>query len=124
MAQHDVLERMRHAAAFALPCRIGDDGNMDALPTVLPEAMALGTPVISTPINGIPEMIHDEQSGLLTPERDPAALARALERQLDHPELRRRFSTAGRQRVQSDFDIERNVAELLGLFAQMAGVPA
>ena len=54
-----------------------DDGNRDGLPTVLIEAMALGVPVVATPVTGIPELVADGVTGLLVPERDPAALANA-----------------------------------------------
>jgi glycosyltransferase involved in cell wall biosynthesis len=54
------------------------DGDRDGFPNVLAEAMAMGVPVVSTRISGIPEMIDDGVHGLLVDPRDPAALAEAL----------------------------------------------
>lgn len=112
-----LIDLVPHATAFAAPCVVGADGNRDGLPTVLIEAMALGVPVVATPVTGIPELVEDGQTGLLVPERDPAALAAALRRLLADPALRRRLADAGRARVEADFDVRANVARLHALFA-------
>jgi Glycosyltransferase len=82
---------------------------MDNLPTVIMEAMAAGVPVISTPLAGVPEMVEDGMSGELVPERDPAALAAAIERLLDDSSRARRLGDHGRQIAREKFSIETNV---------------
>ena len=62
----------------------------------LPEAMALGTPCVSTDVTGIPEILKHEQTGLMVPQRDPDALADALQRLLADPELRVRLAAGAR----------------------------
>ncbi|RJK93758.1 glycosyltransferase [Vallicoccus soli] len=123
--QHRVRELVAGAAAFAAPCVVGADGNRDGLPTVLLEAMALGTPVVGTPVTGIPEVVADGTTGLLVPEHDPAALAVALARFLDDPGLRLRCAVAARALVEREFDARHQAAALRGLFAAPAaqGVP-
>lgn len=106
------------AAVVAAPCVVGRDGNRDGLPTVLVEAMALGVPVVATPVTGIPELVLDGQTGLLVPERDAAALARAIGHVLRDPDTARRLAEAGRARVERDFDLRANVARLRTLFEQ------
>jgi len=54
-----VRELMRQATVFALPCRVAADNNVDALPTVLLEALASGLPAVSTAVSGVPEIISD-----------------------------------------------------------------
>ena len=115
--QREVIERLRRAAVFAAPCVVGRDGNRDGLPTVLLEAMALGTPCVSTDVTGIPEVLRDGETGLLVPRHAPAALADALARLLTDAELRVRLATAARRLIETSFDVHRNAARLRTLFA-------
>jgi colanic acid/amylovoran biosynthesis glycosyltransferase len=120
LTQDEVLGLIGSATAFALPCVIGADGDRDGLPTVLLEAMALGTPAVSTTVPGIPEMIEDRVSGLLVGQRDPAALARALDCLLASAALRERLAARALDTMHERFSIRRNVAELAAGFAASA----
>jgi glycosyltransferase involved in cell wall biosynthesis len=106
--QNKVKELIRNAAVMAAPCVHGEDGNRDGLPTVLLEAMALGTPCISTPVTGIPEVIKHMTTGLIVPERSPKELADALALMIGSPELRVRCSDEARRLIESDFDAIQN----------------
>lgn len=117
LTQGAVVRHVQRAALFAAPCVVGRDGNRDGLPTVLLEAMALGTPCISTPVAGIPEVVRDGETGLLVPPRDPVVLAAALERLLDDAHLRARLATRARRLVETQFDIHRNAAAMREVFA-------
>jgi glycosyltransferase involved in cell wall biosynthesis len=98
-------------------------GNRDGIPVSLMEAMAAGTPVVSTRVSGIPELVEDEREGLLVPARDPTALGSALARLLDDGELGLRLARAARAKVERDFDATREAARLLALFERArAGV--
>ena len=105
------------ASAFAAPCVVGRDGNRDGLPTVLLEAMALGTPCVSTDVTGIPEVLRHEETGLMVPQRDPAALADALARLLGDAGLRVRLAGGARRLIEAEFDARRNAAALRDVFA-------
>jgi glycosyltransferase involved in cell wall biosynthesis len=71
------------------------------------EAMACGVPLAATTGGAIPEVVGtDGETGLLVPPRDPSALATAILRYLDDPELRRRIGAAGRRRVLERFTWE------------------
>lgn len=120
--QAEVMAAMRSAAVLACPCIVGRDGNRDGLPTVLLEAMALGTPCISTDVTGIPELVRDGETGLICPEGDPVALAGALRRMLAEPDLRSSVSAAGRALIEQEFDIDRNAMQLRAAFAEAQAV--
>jgi colanic acid/amylovoran biosynthesis glycosyltransferase len=115
--QPEVINKIQGASVFALPCVIGEDGNRDGLPTVLLEAMALGTPCVSTDVTGIPEVLRHEQTGLEVPQRDPLALADALECLLKDKALQMQLALNARALIERDFDIERNAARLREVFA-------
>ena len=114
--QNQLVDYVRRAAVFAAPCVVGSDGNRDGLPTVLLEAMALGTPCVSTAVTGIPEAVRDGETGLLVPEHDPAALADAMERLLADANLRTRLAANARQLIEAEFDLHRNAARLREVF--------
>ncbi|SEM58754.1 Glycosyltransferase involved in cell wall bisynthesis [Loktanella fryxellensis] len=117
LPQGEVFAAMRRAAVLACPCVVGGDGNRDGLPTVLLEAMALGLPCVATDVTGIPELVRHDETGLIATEGDPETLADALGHMLDDADLRRRFSDAGRARVEADFDVAVNAARLRDVFA-------
>lgn len=108
-----VVAEFGQASLFVLPAVLGADGDRDGIPNVILEAMAMELPVVSTDHSGIPEVVHDGQTGLLVPPADAPALAKALARLLDDPELGRQMGRNGRQFVLANFDIDRNAALLL-----------
>ena len=113
----EVLRQIyQQATLFVLPCQIAENGDRDGIPNVLVEAMAVGLPVISTNVSGIPELIEHGVSGWLTPPKDVQALAAAIEELLNDAALRERLSRAAREQVCREFDAEVNVAALQQLF--------
>jgi glycosyltransferase involved in cell wall biosynthesis len=119
LPQQNVIQRLQNAAVFVAPCVIGIDGNRDGIPTVLLEAMALGAPCISTDVTGIPEVVQHEETGLIVPQRNPAALADSIIRLLADRSLRNRLSQAARILIENKFDIVSNSARLRNLFRQV-----
>lgn len=97
-----VLELMRAADLFVMPSIRDRRGNIDGLPVVVLEAMAAGLPVVATRVAGMPLAVADGETGLLVPERDPAALAEALLSLLGDPARRRALGSAGRRRVEEE----------------------
>ena len=112
----EVIDLMQAASVFVLPCVVSEDHDQDGLPNVIFESMALGTPCVSTDVAGIPEVVHNEKTGLLVPQRNPAALAEALRRLLSDPALRVQLSRQARDLIEREFDIRKNAAERRKLF--------
>ncbi|MDZ7343482.1 MAG: glycosyltransferase [candidate division KSB1 bacterium] len=115
MSQAELLAYYRQTDVFVLACEIQSDGDRDGIPNVLVEAMAMGIPVVSTAISGIPELVAHGVSGWLVPEKNPEALAEGLETLLSQPELARKLGLAGRLQVERDFDAKRNVETIAAL---------
>jgi glycosyltransferase involved in cell wall biosynthesis len=115
--QPEVFAAMRRAAVLACPCVVGRDGNRDGLPTVLIEAMALGTPCVASDVTGVPEIVRHDETGLIARAGDAVALADALARTLAEARLRERLSRAGRALVEREFAIDSNAAALRDVFA-------
>lgn len=112
----EVERAFASASVFALPCQEMPDGNRDGIPNTVLEAMARGLPVVSTTLPSVREAVDDGVNGLLVPQRDPAALADALERLLADADLRQRLGRAAREQVAAKFDRARcgpRIPELL-----------
>src|SRR6476659_8202458 len=116
MTQQQLRGGYERANAFCLPCRVLSSGDRDGIPNVLVEAMACSLPVVTTAVSGIPELVENGANGLLIEPNDPAAVAAALRRLHDDPELSRRLGTAGRDTVQHRFDGDRLARRLAELF--------
>ncbi len=95
-------------------------GKREGIPVVLMEAMSAGLPVVASALSGIPELVVDGASGLTVPPGDAPAIAAALRRLHDDPELRTRLGVAARERVVAEFDVDRNAGRLVERFAAVA----
>jgi glycosyltransferase involved in cell wall biosynthesis len=120
MPREELIRLYPRACVFVAPCVIGADGNRDGLPTVLIEAMALGVPVISTPVTGIPELVQHGKTGQLVAPNDPTGLAREIERALTQRAWSADMADRGRDLVETRFDLRRNVAQLRALFEKVS----
>src|SRR6266487_325342 len=118
--QHEIAQHLAAGTVFVLPSVIGADGGMDNLPTVIMEAMATGLPVISTALGGIPEMIVENETGILVPPKDATALASAIEKVIVDLSFARRLGENGRERARELFSIEKNARSLVRIFDQFA----
>ena len=117
--QEEVLAAMRSSDIFVLASKIAADGDRDGLPNVLMEAQSQSLCTVATRVSAIPELVNDEETGLLVPPGDPAALAKALERVLSDVDLRQKLGRAGQVRVREAFDAHRELDELAEQFGLM-----
>jgi glycosyltransferase involved in cell wall biosynthesis len=72
--------------------------------------------VVATRVGAIPEVVRHEVTGLLVDRGDAASAADAIVRLAADPELRRRYGCAARLRAEQEFDVKKNVRELLRMF--------
>ena len=88
----------------------------EGLGTSLLDAMACERAIVATRAGGIPEIVDDGITGLLVAPRDQRALADAIVRALQDPDLRRRMAAAGYARVRERFTVDRMVAETAAVY--------
>lgn len=110
----DVADIMHALDVFVLPSL------EENFPLVVAEAMAAGLPVVATSVGGVPECIHPDETGVLVPPADDAALADALIALLRDPSLRRRLGEAAQQRVRQLFSPEVQVPRIEAALALAA----
>ena len=110
---HGIRRELLAADAAVLPCVVARDGERDGIPIFLNEAMALGLPVVSTSVSGIPEMVRDGETGFLCAPGDSVGLADALFRALSDKASAKRVGENARALVRSQLDVHATSAQLL-----------
>jgi glycosyltransferase involved in cell wall biosynthesis len=111
----DVPDFLRASDLFVHPSR--EEGFSNA---VL-EAMSAGLPVVAFDVGGNAEAVEHGVTGLLAPERDPAALGAAMGELLADADRRRAMGEAGRKRAAESFSLDRMVAEMEEMYGSLAG---
>ncbi len=104
----ETIEAMQESNLFVLPSRRASDGDRDGLPNVLLEAGALGLPLITSDNIGARDFA-DETTALLFRASDASALASAISRIRASSDATIERCLAARDRVERDFDVEKNV---------------
>ena len=108
-----VRQELLAADLALLPCVIAADGERDGIPIFLCEAMALGVPVVTTPVSGIPELVRDGDTGWLAAPGDANALADVLARALTDTEATRAIAERGRAAVHRELDVDALASTLV-----------
>lgn len=110
-----VRAQMLRAAALVVPSIIAAGGDAEGLPSVIPEAMAMGCPVIGSDQGGIAEALVPEETGLLVPPNDPRALAEAMGRVIGDAPLAIKLTQGGFQAAARDLNCRVQSAKLEAL---------
>lgn len=111
-SRSDVFELLPLLDLFCL------SSEFEGFPIALVEAMASGLPCVATAVGGIPEIIVDGDSGLLVPSRDAAALADAIGRAMDDPDLRAALGDEAKKTAEG-LDLRNAVDELQSIYRQL-----
>jgi len=91
----------------------------EGLPISILEAMRAGLPVVATRVNGIPEEVIHEKTGLLVTRNDVKDLASALEKVIQSSDMRQRMGEAGREKFLQEFTLERMLVETEAVYKQV-----
>lgn len=103
--------------AVVLPSITTSDNEREGIPVALMEAMSYGIPVISTDNGGISELLADS-SGMMIKEKDSLALSEAIESLIKNKGLAKETALKGRQKINEDFNLHKNVDRLLKLMKE------
>jgi glycosyltransferase involved in cell wall biosynthesis len=113
--QDDVRRLMGQMDLLVLP------SYEEGFPIVLLEAMSLGVPVVATRVAGVPEMIRNEETGILIPPGNLHEMAENMKRLLSDPLLRKMLGEKGRQEVLKKFGKAAMLEEVRKIYASVMG---
>jgi len=119
VSQEQLREIYYASNIFLHPSQTGRDGNQEAIPNSMLEAMASGLPVFATQHGGIPEAIENGVSGVLVPERDHQKLAAALLDAVQDPGFLSRIARNGAEIVRKNFDLRAQAQRLEEIYLRM-----
>ena len=109
-----LLDLQQQADLLCLPT------HRDAVPWVVLEAMACGTPVLATRVGGIPDLVEDGRAGMLLPHGDPRALAQGLQALLADPQRLAAMGAHARANCEERYDARRQFSRLAELLREAA----
>jgi glycosyltransferase involved in cell wall biosynthesis len=113
----DVPAILASLDGYVLPSR------EEGLGTAILEALTVGLPVVSTNVGGIPDSVRHEQTGLLVEPENPEALASAMIRVMDDPDLRERFRENARRMIRDEFTESKLIADTISFYQSLARKP-
>jgi glycosyltransferase involved in cell wall biosynthesis len=116
LTHEDVIEYYKESDLFVLGCKIARNGDRDGIPNVMAESMAMQLPVVATDVSGIPEFLEDNVTGKMVPQKDPQALADAIQVLLEDASLRRQVTHAARARIEKGFNNQVLIRDLAQIY--------
>lgn len=119
VSNEELSELYSQCAAYVHPAIFDDNGDTEGLGVVLIEALSYKKPVIASKVGGIIDVIQNEKTGLLVPEKDPTALADAIQRILSDPALGATLGEQGYHHVRQFFDWDRISAQTAEIYHEL-----
>lgn len=115
----EVIKQLYHHDILLVPSVQAEDGDREGIPQTTVEGMATGIPVIASTHAGLPELVKNKETGMLIPERDPSAIEYAVLELADTPSLVKKLSYNGRQEVEKEHNINRQVRKTEELYQKV-----
>ncbi|MDR7073186.1 glycosyltransferase family 4 protein [Fictibacillus barbaricus] len=115
LSSNEIQKEFSSADLFVLPCKKSENGDMDGIPVVLMEAIANNVPVITTEISGIPELIINNQTGLLAKPNDAKSLYKQMSMLINDSSLKKKLTENAIRHLKDEFLLESNVERLADL---------
>ena len=117
--QDEVVKILRSSDIFIAPSITTSDGDQEGIPVAIMEAMAMGMPIVSTLHSGIPELVQDEISGFLVPEKDVEILCTKLAFLVENSDLWTELGRAGRHYIEKNYNINILNDNLENIFKEL-----
>lgn len=119
LPHEEVIKYYSDSDLFVLGCKIAENGDRDGIPNVMAESMAMGLPVVATNVSGIPEFLKNRITGMMVEQKDPKALANAMETILIDERLRKKVTLNAREEIVNRFDNKKLINDLAGIYSRM-----
>ncbi len=119
-APADIPRVMGKSDIFLSPNVTSRKGDKEGIPNTIKEAMATGLPVVSTFHAGIPELVRNNETGLLLPEKDIDGLTGKLNHLIENRNLRERMGENGRKVIEKKFNLRKRIKELENIYEEIA----
>ena len=116
----ELAREYREANVFVLPAIVDHKGDTEGLGVVLIEAMELGLPIVASDVGGIPDVVVNDESGILVPEKDAVALADAIKRIEIDPQYTARLLEGARNRIAEHFTWDNITRRQIEIYEQLA----
>ena len=116
LSSEELEREYREANVFVLPAIVDKKGDTEGLGVVLIEALELSLPVVATNVGGIPDVIINDETGLLVNEKDPEALACAFKKLEQDKSLPERLLKGARRRIDECFSWEKIIKKQIEVY--------
>ena len=117
--KNELEQEYRSAHCFVLPAIVDSKGDTEGLGVVLIEAAELGLPLLASHVGGISDVVVDGVSGLLVPEKNPQAIADALQTLANQPQLAFKLVLGARELIAERFSWPGIVSKQLALYERL-----
>ncbi len=121
VSNEEVWRELAATRALVAPSIRDAKGNIDGIPNVILEAMAMKRPVVGSALSGIPEVVRPDETGILVEPGDEQGLAEAMETLVLDREKAVRLGSAGRGIIEGQFDVRKNIDQQVELIAAAKG---
>lgn len=118
VSEAELIEHYRRATVYVQPGIIDSRGDTEMLGVVLLEAMHYGVPVVASNVGGMPDVVADGQTGLLVPQKDHWALAKAIKRILEDEKFRQRLVLGADEHLKTNFSWDIIVSRWMDVYKQ------
>ena len=113
------IPKYYEADVFVLPSIVASDNDQEGTPVTIIEAAATGLPVIGTNVAGIPDVVRDNITGYVIPQKNVDLLVEKMVYLTDHPEVREKFGRAGSEFMEQEFSLDGLPERLDRIYSQL-----
>ena len=121
LSHDDQNKKYKESNCFVLPAIVDSKGDTEGLGVVLIEAMQYGLPVVASNVGGIPDVVVDGETGVLVPEKNPAALAAAFQKLESDPAYETELLKGAEKRINDCFNWEKIAKKQIAVYEKLIG---
>ncbi|MCI6873805.1 MULTISPECIES: glycosyltransferase family 4 protein [Hallerella] len=121
LSPDDLRKEYQESNCFVLPAIVDSKGDTEGLGVVLVEAMQYGLPVVASNVGGIPDVVVDGETGVLVPEKNPAALAAAFQKLESDPAYETELLKGAEKRINDCFNWEKIAKKQIAVYEKLIG---